>query len=254
MLVVSAHPDDETICLGGTMAMYAHRGTEITILCTTRGEGGSCGDPPICTQAQLGAVREQEMRCAARVLGVGRVEFLDYVDPPPAPGNVLRPAAPDMSGFRTRLVEVLRLLRPQVVVTHGSNGEYGHPQHVATNRAMTEAFFLAGKRDINTGLDLPPHQPAKLYYFAAAAPPALRFSHFANMDDPPTLAFDISAYLAIKHQAFACHYTQIATTLRDAGLAQAQGIFPSVEYLHRRFPRPGEAEGDLFEGIIPKAP
>src|SRR5690554_4093828 len=81
VLAIAAHPDDETMLAGGTLAMYAEQGHDVYILATTRGEGGECGEPPICERAALGAVREAELRRAAAALGAREVFFLPYVDP-----------------------------------------------------------------------------------------------------------------------------------------------------------------------------
>jgi N-acetylglucosamine malate deacetylase 2 len=219
LLLVTAHPDDETICAGGTLALLARRGVAITILCSTRGEGGVCGDPSLCLPQGLGAVRERELRCAAAALGVSQVLFLGYVDPPVGPGNLLRAATDDLDEFASRIRAVVERVRPQVVLTHGSNGEYGHPQHGMTHRAVKTA--LAGPRSV------------ALYTFAAAAPAGGYFGAFRNPDDPPTLTVDISQVLGDKHRAFACHATQVATTVRDAGLATMDGMFPPCESFRR---------------------
>src|SRR5215470_1682442 len=81
ILAVAAHPDDETMLAGGTLAMYAEQGHAVYILATTRGEGGEAGEPPLATRERLGAVREAELRCAAAALGAREVFFLPYIDP-----------------------------------------------------------------------------------------------------------------------------------------------------------------------------
>src|SRR6476469_5853502 len=81
VLAVSAHPDDDTLFAGGTLAKYASAGHEVYTLCTTRGEGGEVGEPPVGPKEQLGVLREAEARCAAAALGERDIFFLDYVDP-----------------------------------------------------------------------------------------------------------------------------------------------------------------------------
>ena len=70
LLAVFAHPDDETFRPGGTLALLARRGVEVHVLTATRGEAGSCGDPPLCSPEELPAVRESELRCACAALGL----------------------------------------------------------------------------------------------------------------------------------------------------------------------------------------
>ena len=79
ILAISAHPDDESLFAGGTLAMYAKRGHDVYILETTRGEGGEVGEPPLTTKENLGAYREQEVRKAARALGVRDIFFLPFL-------------------------------------------------------------------------------------------------------------------------------------------------------------------------------
>jgi LmbE family N-acetylglucosaminyl deacetylase len=221
-LVVTAHPDDETICVGGVIALLARRGVKVTICCSTRGEGGVTGEPPICLPGELGARREGELRQAAAVLGAVRVMFLGYVDPAVGPGNALRAASDDLEEFAGQVLWTLRRERPQLVVTHGSDGEYGHPQHVATHRAVR----LAWQRWDDAGR-------GSLYSFAPATGPGQYFGVFRNASDEATAMVDISSVLAVKERAFACHASQVATTLRDAGLAQVEGMFPPWEGLRR---------------------
>jgi LmbE family N-acetylglucosaminyl deacetylase len=140
LLCIVAHPDDETMLCGGTLAVLAGRGVEIHVLCATRGEGGEMGEPPRATREELGRVREAEMRCACQALGVHQVNFLDYVDPTVGPENSLYPFAEDEDELRDRLLANMRRLRPHILLTHGRDGEYGHPAHKLLHRATWAAF------------------------------------------------------------------------------------------------------------------
>ena len=91
ILAISAHPDDESLFAGGTLAMYAERGHQVYILETTRGEGGEVGEPPLTTKENLGAYREQEVRKAARALGVRDIYFLPFIDPHMEINGIARP-------------------------------------------------------------------------------------------------------------------------------------------------------------------
>jgi len=140
LLCIVAHPDDETMLCGGTLAVLAGRGVEIHVLCATRGEGGEMGEPPRATRAELGRVRAAEMRCACQALGVHRVDFLGYVDPVVGSEDTLYPFAEDEDELRDRLLANVRRLRPHILLTHGRDGEYGHPAHQLLHRATWAAF------------------------------------------------------------------------------------------------------------------
>ncbi len=128
---IFAHPDDEVFCVGGTMATYVDAGAEALIMSATRGEAGQIRDASAATRATLGQAREQELREACRRLGVQHVRFLDHLD-----GTL---ASLDRELFVTEVGEVLDDFRPDVVVTFGADGFYGHPDHVTVGLVVTEA-------------------------------------------------------------------------------------------------------------------
>jgi LmbE family N-acetylglucosaminyl deacetylase len=144
ILCVTAHPDDESVFAGGTLALLAGRGAEVGILCCTRGEGGETGDPPRTARAELGGVRSGELRCAARALGCGMVDFLPFRDPDVGPDNTLYAFAASPAEVVASLREYFARSKPDVVITHGSSGEYGHPGHRLVHQACVEAARLSG--------------------------------------------------------------------------------------------------------------
>ena len=144
ILTIIAHPDDETMLSGGALALLARAGAEVHYLCATRGEGGEVGEPPRCTREELGTVREGEMRCAVQTLGGMRVEFLEYVDPLVGENDVLYPYTNDFEGLVAKISEHLKRLQPEVVISHGSSGEYGHPAHILTHLAVRKAIEKLG--------------------------------------------------------------------------------------------------------------
>ncbi len=174
LMAIFAHPDDESFGIGGTLARYgADPEVRVVLLCATRGEAGEISDPGLASPEQLGQVREQELRCACRVLGVDALYFLDYRDSGMAgsPENrhprALVMADPDQAVGR--IVAHIRRERPDVIVTFDQNGGYGHPDHVAIHRFATAAFAAAADparypEQIAAGLK--PHQARKLYYTA----------------------------------------------------------------------------------------
>ncbi len=141
LLGVFAHPDDETFCAGGTLATYAERGAEAMVVSATRGQAGQIRDAAKATRRTLGQVREQELHAACAVLGVEHVACLDYPD-----GTL----EGQDRGLRAEIFELIERFRPDVVVTFGDDGAYGHPDHVAISRVTTDSFVEAAARlDLN---------------------------------------------------------------------------------------------------------
>ncbi len=131
LLGVFAHPDDEIFCAGGTLALWAAAGGETMVISATRGEAGQIQDGYAATRHTLGAVREQELLVACARLGVQRVECLDYRD------GTLQEV--DEATLAREVAARIRELDPDVVVTFGPDGGYGHPDHVAISAATTRA-------------------------------------------------------------------------------------------------------------------
>ena len=136
VLGIFAHPDDETICAGGTLAKYASSGAEIHVVSLTRGGAGQIRDAAVATRATLTAVREKELDAAGRELGLASTQCLDHPD-----GGLS-----DLDG--RALVELaadlLREFEPDVVITFGPDGFSGHPDHVTVGAAVTAACHEAG--------------------------------------------------------------------------------------------------------------
>src|SRR5512139_1867752 len=118
MLCVLAHPDDESLGMGGILAHYAAEGIETYLVTATRGERGRFGDQKESPGLQVvGRAREAELRAAAKVLGVREVSLLDYMD------KDLDRANP--SQIINQIAAHLRRVRPHIVVTFGPEGAYG---------------------------------------------------------------------------------------------------------------------------------
>jgi LmbE family N-acetylglucosaminyl deacetylase len=159
LMAVLAHPDDESLGVGGTLARYAAMGVRTSVVTATRGERGryfTNENRP--SDEEVGRVREAELRAAAEELGVGELALLGYLD-----GELDRADSREVVG---RIVEHLRRVRPQVVVTFDPFGAYGHPDHVAICQLTTAAVLAAA--DPGFGAAGPPHRAAKLYYFVSS--------------------------------------------------------------------------------------
>ncbi len=119
LMCVLAHPDDESLGVGGTLAKYADEGIETYLVAATRGERGWWGEEKDYPGLEgLGKIREDELLCAANTLGLREVNFLDYVD-----GDLDQANPQDAIG---KIVSHLRRVKPQVVVTFPPDGGYGH--------------------------------------------------------------------------------------------------------------------------------
>jgi LmbE family N-acetylglucosaminyl deacetylase len=134
LLGIFAHPDDETFCAGGTLAKYADRGAEAMVVSATRGEAGQIRDARAATRRTLGEAREQELQAACKVLGVQHAACLDYVD-----GTL----QDQKSRLHDDLLTLFGRFRPDVVITFGDDGAYGHPDHIAISQATTAAVEQA---------------------------------------------------------------------------------------------------------------
>jgi LmbE family N-acetylglucosaminyl deacetylase len=230
LLCIVAHPDDETMICGGTLAALAERGIEIHVLCATRGEGGELGEPPVCSREDLGRVREAEMRCACRTLGVRQVGFLDYEDPLVGPDNGLSAFAEDEEELRDHLLAHLRRTRPDIVITHGRDGEYGHPAHKLLHRAAWSAFQgMVAERDDRV-----------FFYTMAAAIPG-REDRLFNDSEPADLVFELEdkSWLDTKEAAALCHITQHALFKRRRKAKTVRQVLRRSEGLYRYWPLDG---------------
>jgi len=160
LMCVTAHPDDESLGFGGTLARYAAEGVEVSLVVATRGERGRFGDgsKPHPGPEALGRIREAEVRAAAEVLGIRHVRFLDYLD------AELDQADPQEA--TGRIAREMRALRPQVVLTFDQYGAYGHPDHIAISQFTSGAVLRAASQDVLPDSDDAPHQVQKLYHVA----------------------------------------------------------------------------------------
>ena len=136
LMAVLAHPDDESLGFGGTLARYSAEEVETYLITATRGERGRFFSPDSKAEpAEVGRVREAELRAAAAVLGVREVFILGYPD-----------GAVDQIDAATAIAAIvrrIRLVQPHVVVTFGADGAYGHPDHIAISQFTTAAVVCA---------------------------------------------------------------------------------------------------------------
>lgn len=261
LMCVLAHPDDESLGTGGTLARYASEGVETYLLTATRGERGWFGDEAEYPGLEaLGKIREAELRCASETLGIRAVHFLDYID-----GDLDRAASEEAVG---RIVFHLRRIRPDVVITFAPDGAYGHPDHIAICQFTTAAVVCAADPGyVDTSLD--PHRTSKLYYMAW---PKVKWDayqaafgdlvmHVDGVDRRAipwpdwavTTVIDTSDFWSTVWKAVSCHRSQLPAygQLEHLPENHHKGLWGSQEY-YRAFSavNGGRApETDLFEGL-----
>lgn len=216
LLAVFPHPDDETLGLGSTLARYAAEGIKTYLVCATRGERGWFdSEGPNPGLEGVARIREAELRCASEHLGLHEVSLLDYID-----GEVDQA---DPQEIVAKLVAHLRRIKPQVVVSFGPDGAYGHPDHVALSQFTNAALVCAA--DQNYASAEPPHRVSKFYYMVdsqdivEAANEAfggismeidgVTRNHVGWPDWEITTRLDNTQYMDPVQRAMRCHKSQI---------------------------------------------
>jgi bacillithiol biosynthesis deacetylase BshB1 len=195
ILAIAAHRDDVEQTCGGTLLRMAARGLRTAVLDLTQGEAGTRG---------TAADRAREADQAARILGVGRRQALDFPDG--AIANTLE--------NRIAIARILRQLRPRVVIL--PYWQARHPDHAITAALGYEACFLSGLKKIETGSD--PHRPFKIVYASLYA------------DVRPSFIVDITPFIEQRHQALMAYRSQYANQSVGTGL-----FVPEEEIRERTF-------------------
>src|SRR6266516_5194938 len=175
ILGVFAHPDDEIFCAGGTFAKYVAAGAEAMVVSATRGEAGQIRSAQVATRRTLGQVREKELRLACQRLGVQHVVCIDYID------GTLNEV--DQEELILHVAKIIRTFRPDVVITFGSDGGYGHPDHIAISAATTAACLRSGDSHQfpeQLAAGLAPHHPEQLYHSHFPPRPQLLLNQLAR--------------------------------------------------------------------------
>ncbi|HEY3082600.1 MAG TPA: PIG-L family deacetylase [Chloroflexota bacterium] len=279
LMAVYAHPDDEVFA-GGALARYAREGVRTVLVTTTGGEAGEISDATLATPENLAEVRAAELVEATRLLGLTRTLALGYRDS----GMAGTPENDDPRSFHRadmeeatgRLVAVMRTERPEVVLTHAENGDYGHPDHVKTHRATVAAFAAAGdpNRFPEAG---PAWAPSKLYVGArprstmerwgelmrefGIEPPTPRELkdveglpvEFGTPDELVTTEIDVADFVDLKRQAMQAHRTQFGpeSFMLKVPPEHFGRLWAAEWFRLLDGPRgdPGERERDLFAGL-----
>ncbi len=289
VLLVHAHPDDETINNGATMARYVAEGAAVTLLTCTLGEEGEILVPELAQLAadqadQLGGYRIGELRAAMAALGVTDVRFLGGAGRYRDSGMMGTPANEHPRAFwqadpdeaTAHAVAVIREVRPQVLVAYDENGGYGHPDHIQAHRVAMRGADAAADAGYRPDLG-PAWDVAKVYWNAsprsvvragieamAALGESSPFDGLGDLDEVPfavpddvvTTAVDGSAHADRKDAAMRAHPTQITVDGPFFALSNNLGL-EVMALEHYRLVRgergPGSGphgwEDDLFAGL-----
>ena len=194
LLAVFAHPDDESFRPGGTLALLAQRSVRVVVLTATRGEAGSCGDPPLCLPAELPTVRKRELHCACTALGIEPPRLLDYQDGHLSEANAEQGVE--------QILAVVCELRPQVMLSFGPDGLSGHPDHIAIGQWASEAFHRAEDVSALYTVAVPQSLVTRLGIPQIHAVP----------DSQIAVTADVSAVWDAKLAAIRCHVTQASSS------------------------------------------
>ncbi len=276
LLAVLAHPDDETFGIGGTLALYAKRGVKVHLICATRGEVGEIDPEYMEGHASKAEVRESELRCAAGVLGLAGVHFLNYRNSgmPGTPDNNHPQAlvAQPLDQVAGEITGWIRRLRPQVVVTFDPIGGYRHPDHIAIHNATVHAFYTAADPQAYPD-GLPPYQPQRLFFhviphgflrLAVHLMPLfgvdprqtgrnkdIDLVSISEVKFPVHTVVDFRPVADARDKATACHASQGGGMLFQGLIGRARKLLATRETFMQAYPTPvkGRVSHDLFQGV-----
>ena len=261
LMAVLAHPDDESLGVGGTLAKYAAEGVETSLVTATRGQRGRYRghrDPPEHPGADaLGQIRETELRSAAATLGVSDVTVLDYMD------QELDRAEPQR--VIGDIAHHIRRVRPHVVMTFAPDGGYGHPDHIAISQFTTAAIVAAAREATHEAS----HAVSSLYYMAWTAAVFEAYEEAVNRlgatvdgvfrqavpwpDWAVTTTIDTRDQWETVWRAVSCHESQIAAYERIGHLSpKHHEALWGVQPFYRAFSLATggrRMQHDLFEGL-----
>lgn len=263
LVLVHAHPDDETLGTGGTIARYSSEGAHVCLITCTNGEAGEIADvpglgPPEEIRPKLGEVRRAELIEACRRLGTVDLRMLGYHDSgmqgTPENDAPVAFVNQDLEEVARRIAVILEEIRPQVLITYNEFGGYGHPDHIRAHQAAVRAAALT--------------QVPKLYHTAfpkglmragselAASIGIDMFSEedietIGTDDADVTSVVDCTAFVTQKFAALEAHRTQLGTTQMFLQIPEEfRSGFGLEHYVLAisKVPRRDGIESDLFEG------
>jgi LmbE family N-acetylglucosaminyl deacetylase len=248
VLAVFAHPDDESLACGGTLARLADDGVRIVLFCASHGERGSSADPAVLRGPELGRVRAGELRAAAKVLGISDVILLDH------PDGEMRWANVEL--MHDQIVQAVRDYSPDAVITFDADGLYWHLDHIGIHERTTTAVQSFGAAAPPLYYVTIPRGVMRQVTDAAVANgcvPAgstlfgITPDAFGLAAEPHSLAVDVTEWVPRKMAALRCHETQMGPNNPFARLGETEATrWLAVEHFRRVF---GESGKSLLELI-----
>jgi N-acetyl-1-D-myo-inositol-2-amino-2-deoxy-alpha-D-glucopyranoside deacetylase len=249
ILAVFAHPDDESLACGGTIARAAAAGARVVLHCASRGERGSVSDRNLVPDGNVGRARTLELFAAAEMLGVSEVVVGSH------PDGCLRWA--NVTALRAEIMMSVRHCRPDAVITFDEDGLYWHADHIGVHERTTTGVG-------SLGADAPP-----LYYVAlprgamrdliaasqkkGGTQPDPAFwgispDAFGIATKPPDFAIDVHEWIARKLAAMRCHRTQMGRNNPIAWIDEEEALQWLGTELFRRAPG-ASGSGDVLETL-----
>lgn len=278
LLISYAHPDDESFGLGGLIHKYVDEGVDVYLICATNGEAGSMDEEFLADGKTVKQVRLEELDCAAKKLRLKHVYTFGYRDSGMMgsedndhPDCLWKQWHLNPEKVTDEVVQVMREIRPHVVITFNEYGAYGHPDHISIQRATVAAMELVNDPNYITDA-FPPYQPQKLYYSGISKFPVqlgIALSRLRGKDprklgrnqdidavaiveniDAPTTKVDIRQYYPQWDEVNACHASQGGGRILPLSSAMRRILFPTQEFTRIYPPAPNKIiEQDLFEGV-----
>jgi LmbE family N-acetylglucosaminyl deacetylase len=261
ILAVLAHPDDETFGLGGTLALYAHKGYDTYYICATRGEVGTVDEEHLDGFKNIAELRTDELNRAAKILGLKGVYFLGYRDSGmPGSEDNKHPDAQinhSIDEVAGKVVQYIRELKPDIVLTFDPIGGYKHPDHIHIHKATVLAFEKADDPSFHPEAGAP-FKPRALY-FQVFSRRILRWTvklmplfgrdptkfgrnhdvnlkELAEVDFPVHVRVNITPVAEIKREASVQHASQGGSQMRRGLMAFVIKLIGEREEFMRAYP------------------
>jgi N-acetyl-1-D-myo-inositol-2-amino-2-deoxy-alpha-D-glucopyranoside deacetylase len=250
VLAIFAHPDDESLMCGGTLARLVDSGIRVVLMCGTRGEQGSTSDPALVPNGDLGSVRVRELAEAAAVIGIADVIPLDHSD-----GSLRWHHVPE---FHADIVSAIERYHPEAVITFAENGLYWHLDHIGVHeRTLTAVQTFGASAPPLYYVTMPQSIFREVLEAAHAKRGAPLDSSFWGIepeafgDDEAAASFtiDVRGWVPRKIAALRCHRTQMGIRNPLVWLDEDEARhWLGVEYF-RRSPVSGAAGESVLEQL-----